>query len=241
MIKEILHFLLHINKGIGREGMFHFTFHFRVRPLRLRRMAGCWQIAPVRWQSTKPNSSGRRLQYSVSFPWGLGSITVLREELTRRLAVFVKSCWKLSQALQTPKVRRATYVCKTYSQQLAYNIVLHPVNNCCPQPLFAVVHGRQLTLIDWDRGKQYVLWTRDCRCFHRQSRGKHRQSRVHKTYCFPEVSVNKYFIIYWVSKEKKSTTNQSNMYKKDYLLPDMAPWGSVDLLFTGELKVMSTA
>ena len=25
---------------------------------------------------------------------------------------------------------------------------------------------------------------------------KHRQSRVHKTYCFPEVSVNKYFIIY---------------------------------------------
>ena len=58
--------------------------------------------------------------------------------------------------------------------------------------------------------------------------------RSHKTYCFPEVSVNKYFIIYWVSKEKKSTTNQSNMYKKDYLLPDMAPWGSVDLLFTGE-------
>ena len=51
-----------------------------------------------------------------------------------------------------------------------------------------------------------------------------------------EVSVNKYFIIYWVSKEKKSTTNQSNMCKKDYLLPDMAPWGSVDLLFTGEYK-----
>ena len=51
---------------------------------------------------------------------------------------------------------------------------------------------------------------------------------------FPSVSVNKYFIIYWVSKEKKSTTNQSNMYKKDYILPDMAPWGSVDLLFTGE-------
>ena len=44
-----------------------------------------------------------------------------------------------------------------------------------------------------------------------------------QTYCFPEVSVNKYFIIYRVSKEKKSTTNQSNMYKKDYLLPDMAP------------------
>ena len=33
MIKEILNILLHINKGIGREGMFHFTFHFRVRPL----------------------------------------------------------------------------------------------------------------------------------------------------------------------------------------------------------------
>ena len=30
----------------------------------------------------------------------------------------------------------------------------------------------------------------------RRNRGKHRQSRVHKTYCFPEVSVNKYFIIY---------------------------------------------
>ena len=24
---------------------------------------------------------------------------------------------------------------------------------------------------------------------------KHRQSRVHKTYCFPEVSVSKYFVI----------------------------------------------
>ena len=101
--------------------------------------------------------------------------------------------------------------------------------------------SEELTLIDWDRGKQYVLWTRDCRCFPRRSRGKHRQSRVRKTYCIPEVSVNKYFIIYWVSKEKKSTTNKLNMYKKDYLLPDMAPWGSVDLLFTGEIKVMSTA
>ena len=39
---------------------------------------------------------------------------------------------------------------------------------------------------------------------------------------------------YWESKEKKSTTNQSNMCKKDYLLPDMAPWGSVHLLFTSE-------
>ena len=37
----------------------------------------------------------------------------------------------------------------------------------------------------------------------RISRGKHRQSRVHKTYCFPEVSVNKYFIIYQKSKKRK--------------------------------------
>ena len=28
-----------------------------------------------------------------------------------------------------------------------------------------------IIIIDWDRGKQYVLWTRDCRCFPRQSRG----------------------------------------------------------------------
>ena len=30
----------------------------------------------------------------------------------------------------------------------------------------------------------------------------HRQSRVYKTYCFPEVSVNKYFIIYQESKKR---------------------------------------
>ena len=68
----------------------------------------------------------------------------------------------------------------------------------------------------------YWLRPRETVCF-----VEHRQSRVHKTCCFPEVPVNKYFIIYWMSKEKKSTTNQSNMCKKDYLLPDMAPWGSV--------------
>ena len=34
-------------------------------------------------------------------------------------------------------------------------------------------------------GKQYVLWALDCRCFPRLRLGKHRQSRVHKTYCFP--------------------------------------------------------
>ena len=42
-------------------------------------------------------------------------------------------------------------------------------------------------------GKQYVLWTLDCRCFPRLHLGKHRQSRVHKTYCFPRsqsISVN---------------------------------------------------
>ena len=42
-------------------------------------------------------------------------------------------------------------------------------------------------------GKQYVLWTLDCRCFPRLRLGKHRQSRVHKTYCFPRsqsISVN---------------------------------------------------
>ena len=81
----------------------------------------------------------------------------------------------------------------------------------------------------------YWLRPRETVCFVDQRLSmKHRQSRVHKTYCFPEVSVNKYFIIYWVPKEKKSTTNQSNMCKKDYLLPDMATWGFVDLLSTGE-------
>ena len=46
------------------------------------------------------------------------------------------------------------------------------------------------------KGKQCVLWTLDCRCFPRICLGKHRQSRVHKTYCFPRsqsISVN-YFI-----------------------------------------------
>ena len=33
------------------------------------------------------------------------------------------------------------------------------------------------------------------RCFPRRSRGKHRRSRDHKTYCFPEGPVNKWFII----------------------------------------------
>jgi hypothetical protein len=53
----------------------------------------------------------------------------------------------------------------------------------------------QLSLIYWDRGKQCVLWTRDRRCCPRRSRGQQRRSRGHKTHCFPEVSVNKCFII----------------------------------------------
>ena len=36
---------------------------------------------------------------------------------------------------------------------------------------------------------------------------KHRQSRVNKTYCFPEISVNKYFIIYQESKKRKNRAN----------------------------------
>ena len=54
--------------------------------------------------------------------------------------------------------------------------------------------------------------------FYMRSRGKHRQSRVYKTYRFPEVSVNKYFTINWVSKKKQNTTNYSNMYIKSTFL-----------------------
>ena len=41
---------------------------------------------------------------------------------------------------------------------------------------------------------------------------KHRQSRVHKTYCFPEVSVNKYFIVYQESKKRKIKANFIRKY-----------------------------
>ena len=37
----------------------------------------------------------------------------------------------------------------------------------------------------------------------RRNRVKHRQSRVHKIYCFPEVSINKYFIVYQETKKRK--------------------------------------
>ena len=54
-------------------------------------------------------------------------------------------------------------------------------------------------------------WTRDCRC------SKHRQSRVHKTYCFPEVSVNKYFITYQESKKRKNKANFIRKYMKYFI------------------------
>ena len=45
----------------------------------------------------------------------------------------------------------------------------------------------------------------------------HRQSRVHKTYCFPEVSVNKYFIIYQESKKRKDKANFIQKYLKYFI------------------------
>ena len=48
-------------------------------------------------------------------------------------------------------------------------------------------------------------------------RPKHRQSRVHKTYCFAEVSVNKYFIIYQKSKKPKNIKEFNGKYMK-YLI-----------------------
>ena len=47
--------------------------------------------------------------------------------------------------------------------------------------------------------------------------GKHRQSRVYKTYCFPEVSVDKYFIIYQESKERKNKANFIRKYMKYFI------------------------
>ena len=46
---------------------------------------------------------------------------------------------------------------------------------------------------------------------------KHRQSRVHKTYCFPEVSVNKHFIIYQESKKRKNRANFVRKYMKYFI------------------------
>ena len=43
--------------------------------------------------------------------------------------------------------------------------------------------------------------------FLRRSQERHRQLRVHKTYCFPKVSVNEYFIRYQESKKRKNKVN----------------------------------
>ena len=60
------------------------------------------------------------------------------------------------------------------------------------------------------------------------------QSRVHKTYCFPEISVNKYFIIYQESKKRENKVNFKQKYYKyfiNFLKIAMAPPG---LFFEGE-------
>ena len=90
----------------------------------------------------------------------------------------------------------------------AINMPLYTIN---PSEFFRILNF-QLTLIDWVQGKQYVLWTRDCRC-----RWKRRQSRVHKTYCFPEVLVHKYFIMYQESKERKNKANFVRKYMKYFI------------------------
>ena len=50
------------------------------------------------------------------------------------------------------------------------------------------------------------------RCFPRRSRGKHRRSRDHKTYCFPEGSVNKGFIIISSVKVNDSIKQDKNCF-----------------------------
>ena len=62
---------------------------------------------------------------------------------------------------------------------------------------------QHLTLIYWNRGKQYVLWSRDRWCFPKRSWGKHQRSRDRKTYCFPRFPVNKRFVIYQLSNKNK--------------------------------------
>ena len=41
--------------------------------------------------------------------------------------------------------------------------------------------------------------------------------QIHKTYCFAEVSVNKYFIIYQESKKRKSKANFIRKYMKYFI------------------------
>ena len=51
---------------------------------------------------------------------------------------------------------------------------------------------------------------------------KHRQSRVNKTYCFPEISVNKYFIIYQESKKRNIRANFIQKYLKYFIAAERA-------------------
>ncbi|KAK3744165.1 hypothetical protein QZH41_006684 [Actinostola sp. cb2023] len=50
--------------------------------------------------------------------------------------------------------------------------------------------------------------------FPEAGRGKHSRSRDHKTYCFPEVPVNKCFVIYQLSKNNKKMGFP--LFKRDY-------------------------
>ena len=65
--------------------------------------------------------------------------------------------------------------------------------------------AQHLTRIDWDRGKQYVLWSLDQWCFPGWSRGKHwvRATTKH-TASVAEVTVNECFVIYQLSKGPKN-------------------------------------
>lgn len=57
------------------------------------------------------------------------------------------------------------------------------------------------TLIDWDQGKQYVLWTKDCQNTEVKLKGNIGH-RVHKTYYFP-----KYVIAFTVAISAKKERN----------------------------------
>ena len=118
-----------------------------------------------------------------------------------------------SRIFVTVFLARYSTLFSMHASNIMRDITLH--NECLWDCLFCSI--KQLTLIDWDRGKQHVLWARDCRCFPRRSRRKHRKSRVYKTYCFPEVSVNKYLIIYQESKKRKNKANFIRKYMKYFI------------------------
>ena len=66
-------------------------------------------------------------------------------------------------------------------------------------------------------GKQFVLWTLDCRCF-----DEHRQSRIHKTYCFPpsqSISVNYSPVVCSVSSHLEGQCQSENQTYHILLLP----------------------